>query len=182
MPEPVSTLGICCAAGFTLLSSYARGRNAVSEEANSAQKAANELVVSIERSQALFGEKSAAISRLRALENECFLESRDGGETVSLNPVAVRIAENFVRALPEGTPMPEFAAEPDGSVTLDWMESKSRLFSVSIGTGNRIAFAWLDGSDKGHGVSHFDGNSVPLRIIEGIHSIINHGNSWLRAA
>ncbi len=181
MPEPVSTLGICCAAGFALLSNYARGRNAVSEEANSVREAAKELVVSIERSQALFGEKSAAISRLRALENESFLQSSEDG-SISLNPVAVRTAENFVRALPEGVPMPEFAAEPDGSVTLDWIESKNRLFSASIGAGNRVAFAWLDGSDKGHGVSDFDGNSVPSRIIEGICSIINHGNSWLRAA
>lgn len=181
MPEPISTLGICCAAGFTLLSSYARGRTAVSEEANFARQAANELVHSIERSEALFGEKSGAISRLRSLENECLAQDY-GDESTQLTPLAVGIAENFVRALPDGIPMPEFAGEPDGSVTLDWIESKNRLFSISIGGGNRISFAWLDGSDKGHGVAHFDGTTVPVRILEGIRSIMTHGNSWLRAA
>ena len=181
MPEPVSTLGICCAAGFTLLSSYARGHTAVSDEANSAINAAKKVVFSIERSQALFGEKSAAISRLHALENECSIQTAED-DALPLNPLAVKTAENFIRALPQGIRIPEFAADPDGSVTLDWIESKNRLFSISIGSGNRISFAWLDGSDKGHGVSHFDGNSIPPRIIEGIHSIITHGNSWLRAA
>lgn len=182
MPEPVSTFGVCCAAGLTILSSYARSGTAVSEEAKLAQKAATELVVSAERSQSLFGEKSSAISQLRALANESSLFGSKETETAIIDPVAVYIAESLLRALPAGIPMPEFAAEPDGSISLDWIESKNRLFSLSIGTGNRLAFAWLDGSDKGHAVAHFDGQLISPRIIEGIQSVMNHGNTKLRAA
>src|SRR4051812_925719 len=176
MPESISTLGLCRAAGFTILSSYARGRTAVSEEARVAQRAATELGLLVERSQALFGEKCSAISELRALENESCLQKSDNDEIPTINQMAVGRVECFLRALPEGIPMPEFAAEPDGSITLDWIQSRNRLFSVSVSAGNRIAFAWLDGSDKGHGVAHFDGWSISPRILEGIQAILNHGN------
>src|SRR5688572_24313411 len=149
MPEPVSTLGVCCAAGFAILSGYARGRTAVSEEARVAQKAATELVVSAEKSQALFGEKSSAISLLRALVNECSLQESSLDDIPTINSMAAGIAESLLRALPDGIPMPEFAVEPDSSISLDWIESKNRMFSVSVNASYRLAFAWLDGSDKG---------------------------------
>jgi hypothetical protein len=77
-----------------------------------------------------------------------------------------------VRALPDGIPLPEFAPEPDGSISLDWILSRNRLFSVSIGHSSRLAFAWLDGADNGHGVARFDGQNVPPRVLEGIKCII----------
>ena len=79
-------------------------------------------------------------------------------------------------------PVPEFAPEPDGSVSLDWIQSRTRLFSLSIGTSRRLAYAWLDGSDKGHAVSRFDGKHIPSRIQQGIREIVNYGHTSLRAA
>jgi hypothetical protein len=93
--------------------------------------------------------------------------------------VAVQTAVEFIRAMPDDLPLPEFAPEPDGSLSLDWIQSRNRLFSLSVGSTNRLAYAWLDGSDKGHGVAGFDGERIPLRIIEGIIGIMNHGNATL---
>jgi hypothetical protein len=119
MPEPVSTVGLCFL-GYVALSTYAKGGSAISVEASAARKAANAVIESIERSQALFGEKTAAISQLRALAIECGQENWDGDGAAMIDPMAILNAEAIVRALPIGIPLPEFAPEPDGSVSLDW--------------------------------------------------------------
>lgn len=182
MPEPVPTIGLCSLAGYAALNVYARGGSAISSEARAAQKAATAVVESAERSQVLFGEKAAAISQLRALAHECTEQGWDGDEACALDPTAVLIAERFVRALPDSIPRPEFAPEPDGSISLDWIQSRNRLFSLSVGTSYRLAYAWLDGADKGHAVARFDGENIPPLILETIKGIMNHGNAPLRAA
>jgi hypothetical protein len=178
MPEPFSTLGIYLV-GYAALHAYARGSSAISPEAQAVRKAASAVVKSAERSQVLFGQKSVAISKIVALANECAEAGRDGDEAAPMDWVAVQTAVEFIRAMPDDLPLPEFAPEPDGSLSLDWIQSRNRLFSLSVGSTNRLAYAWLDGSDKGHGVAGFDGERIPLRIIEGIIGIMNHGNATL---
>ena len=131
---------------------------------------------------ALFGAKAIAISQLRDLANECAAENWDGDGADPLHPIAVLLAGEFLRALPDDLPLPEFAPEPDGSISLDWIQSRTRLFSLSIGTSQRLSYTWLDGSDKGHAVSRFDREQIPARILQGIREIVNHGHSSLRAA
>jgi len=62
--------------------------------------------------------------------------------------------------------------EPDGSLSLDWIRSRERLFSVSVGTTNRLAYAWLNGTKSGHGTADFDGETIPRRIMEGIVAVV----------
>lgn len=180
MPEPVSTIGLCYLSGYAALNVYARGGSAVSSEAHAAQRAARAVVKFAERPQALFGEKAAALSRLWALAVECGETNWDGAGAVPIDARAILNAEDIVRALPAGIPIPEFAPEPDGSISLDWIESRSRMFSLSVGAGSRLSYAWLDGSDRGHGVARFDGEEIPARVLEGIHGIISHGNAAVR--
>lgn len=182
MPEPVSTVGLCFLGGYAALNACMRGGSAISTEARAVHKAACELVEHGEASQALFGKKAAAISQLSALADECAEEGWDGAQACAMSSLAVFKATAFVRALPDGIPLPEFAPEPDGSVSLDWIQSRTRLFSLSVGTSDRLAYAWLDGADKGHGVARFDGATIPPRILEGIKAIMNHGHAPLRAA
>jgi hypothetical protein len=132
---------------------------------------------STERSQVLFGEKNVAISQIAALANECAEAGWDGNEAAPIDSVAVRTAAEFIRAMPNDLPLPEFAPEPDGSISLDWIQSRTRLFSLSVGSTSRLAYAWLDGSDKGHGVARFDGERIPPRIIEGVIGIMNHDDA-----
>lgn len=168
--------------GYAALGLYSQQGSAVSLEAASVGQAASTLVRAAESSVVLFGERSAAISSLRELANDCAHDDWDGAGAVALDPAAIINAERFLRALPEGVPMPECSPEPDGSVSLDWAESRARLFSVSVSNSNRIAFAWLDGSDKGHGVSRFDGTVVPERVLIGLRLILPEAHAPVRPA
>jgi hypothetical protein len=182
MPEPLSTtIGICWI-GYAAMHAPLRGRSAISSEAQMVNKALISLVGQAEQSHALFGEKAAAISQLHTMAAECASANWNAEDACAINPLALFYAENFIRALPQSIPLPEFAPEPDGSVSLDWIPSQNRLFSVSVGANNRLAFAWLDGSDKGHAVACFDGDRIPQRILDNLTEIVNNGNTILRAA
>ena len=154
------------------MEALAGGNTAVSPEACSVRKAATKIVESIERSVALFGEKAGALSRLAALATECMQAGWDGADAAAIDPLAVLMARRFLRLLPEGVPLPEFTPEPDGSISLDWIRSRNRLFSLSVGRSSRLAYAWLDGADRGHGVARFDGQSIPARVFEGIKGVM----------
>ncbi len=179
MPEPFL---IGAVTSYLVLQAYARRGNAISPDALAAQSAASALVQYVEKSQALFGEKGSAISLLSILAIECAEPDWDGNGARAINPLAVAIAEAFVRALPVNVPLPEFAPEPDGSVSLDWIQAQDRLFTLSIGSNRRLAYAWLDGTDKGHAVARFDGEIIPPRILEGINSILYHGAVTIKSA
>ena len=127
---------------------------------------------SIERPQAVFGAKEEAISRLALLAGE-----RGPDETTAVHPEAVSLAESIVRALPDGIALPEFSADSDGAISLDWIESRHRLFSLSVGINHRLAFAWLDGTNTGHGVESFDGQQIPKRVLDGITSVVTNGTA-----
>jgi hypothetical protein len=167
--------------GHLALQGLARG-SAISPEANAVYKAATDVAESAEQSLALFGEKAAALSQLAKLFTECADPGWDGENAAAIDPVAVISANHFLRALPDDIPLPEFAPEPDGSISLDWIESRNRLFSLTIGRGVRLSYAWLDGADKGHGVALFDGRTVPPRVLEQIKGIVGKGYARLRAA
>jgi hypothetical protein len=182
MPEPVSTIGLIYLAGYAALNIYARGGSAVSPEARAAEEAATAVMATAEQSQVLFGEKAAALSQLWALAVDCGEADWDGSGASPINADAILNAQDVVRALPAGYPLPEFAAEPDGSVSLDWIKSRNQIFSVSVSAGSRLAYAWLDGSDRGHGVAQFDGERIPVRALEGICDIMGYGNATFWAA
>jgi len=171
MPEaiPVNVFG------STVLRAFARAGSAISTEAQTVRQAASAVTDHIERSQALFGSKAAAISEIWALANVCAEPDWDGDGALPVNQLAVFNAAAFIRALPDGVRLPDFAPEPDGSISLDWILSRNRLFSLSVGAGDRLAYAWLDGTDKGHAVARFDGESVPQGILEGITVVMKGG-------
>ena len=120
--------------------------------------------------------KAKAISQIRALVKEC---SEPGWDGDGANPLTSRTADlviQFIRVLPDKLALPEFAIEPDGSIALDWIHSRNRLFSLSIGTSKRLAYTWLDGTDKGHAVGRFDENNISPKIVQGISAIMSHEN------
>ena len=68
--------------------------------------------------------------------------------------------------------MPEIAVDPDGAVSLDWVPSRNRMLSISIsGEHDRLAYAWIDGADRGSAVSRFDGGTIPQRLLQAIASV-----------
>jgi hypothetical protein len=175
MRQTIPTIGFI--ASFAAIQNLACAGNAVSPEANSVKQRASIVLAAFERSEALFGAKAFAISQLNALAVEY---SSDASNVI--DPVSLRIAEQFLRVLPDEIPMPEFSVEPDGCISLDWIESRSRVFSLSVSASNRFPYAWLDGTDVGQAVARFDGERIPERVIDGIMSIVRNGTPSLRAA
>jgi hypothetical protein len=165
--------------GQITLNTLTGGGSAISPEARAVRDAATEVAASTERSMALFGEKAKVLSQLAALAGECAEDGWDGADAVAIDPVAVRSVERFVRVLPEDMPLPELAPDPDGSISLDWLCGRNRLLSLSIGATERLAYAWLDGADKGHAVARFDGQSIPSFVLDAIESIAGrHVGLW----
>lgn len=110
--------------------------------------------------------KASVLSQVQALVKECARSGWDADEAEPISKGAAIRAADFIRALPEGFPLPELAPEPDGSISFDWIRSRSRLLSLSVGTSDRLPYAWVDGGDHGHAVVVFDGKNIPSDILE----------------
>jgi hypothetical protein len=156
MLEPVSAVGVGIAAIYAL----ARPGNAVSVEAKLVQTSAE------------FGSKTALMSELWGLAQSHADAGWDGGEALPVDRHAIALAVAFVRALPDDGEMPEVAVDPDGAVSLDWMPSRHRMLSVSFaGNSDRLAYAWIDGTDRGSAVARFDRSTVPMRLLQAIPAV-----------
>ena len=170
MSEPVSLTTL--ASGHAAVDATARSGTAVSPVALAIRKSAYAVIVSAEQSIALFGARAAAISELWTLAAEHAEAGWDGDDAQPISRDAWNLAVSLTRALPSDVPMPEFAAEPDGSISLDWGQSRNRLISISIGTSDRLAYAWLNGTDRGREVVRFDGFRMPSRLHAAIREIV----------
>lgn len=168
-------------AGYTALTALSRQGSAVSPEAATVRQNASSVVERREQSVALFGPKAVAFSELAELSAECAVDDWDGYGATAVNRQALQLAKDIIRSLPDDVPMPSFSIEPDGCVSLDWMPSRSRTFTLSAGKSDRLPYAWIDGTDRGHAVARFADGQLPSRIIQEIHRICAHESS-LRVA
>lgn len=168
-------------AGYTTLTALSRQGSAVSREAAAVRRNASSLVERTEQSVALFGPKAIALSELSQLATECCVEDWDGYGALALDARALRLAQEIIRSLPEELPIPSFSIEPDGCVSLDWMPSRNRTFTLSAGKTDRLPYAWIDGTDRGHAVARLADGQLPSRIVQEIRRICSNDTS-LRAA
>ena len=168
-------------AGYAALQSLTSQRTATSSMAGAVRSNAVAVAKHVERSVALFGGKTEALGKLHSIAQECSAPDWDGYGAEAVNPEALHRAERLLRSLPEGFPLPEFSVEPDGAISFDWLSTRTRSFSLSIGGSDRIAYAWLDGTDRGHAVARSSSGEVPDRILEELSRIVHHASA-LRAA
>lgn len=152
----------------------------ISSEAGFLRQAAQDTQNSAEQSQALFGDKGNTIDRIQELVEECSLAGWDGYDGCPISSEAAHLANDFIRVLSSGLPMPDISVEPDGEIALEWIASRSKVFSISIGETNRISYAWLDGGDHGHAVAIFDGKKIPRKIVEGIQGAVGSSEAGVR--
>lgn len=115
--------------------------------------------------------------RLRFVLDELTVD--DGQCAVSA--ASVRRAFQLVQSLPNGIPVPDVAIDPDGEVELDWMPSRTRMFSISLGDSDRLAYAWLDGSDHAHGVFRFI-NAIPQPLLLQLAELTVDARAYVRVA
>lgn len=149
-----------------LIFSLASAGSAFSAEGHVAFNVFNEVKERSISSETLSGNKQQAIRELKELTHDCIADNWDGAGAVRIQGRTEDFAEKFIRALPYGTPMPELAASPDGSISLDWMPERGRMLSLLVGPDSRFPFAWIDFENRGYGVVDFDGVSVPSNFLD----------------
>lgn len=181
MPRPIPRLTLIVA-GYTAMHAFARSGTSVSTEGREVEQKACEERWRVEGSQSLFGSRALSISEAQRLAEECGEENWDGDGARAVSPQALETTLNFIRAIPFNYPAPEIAVDPDGALSLDWIHSRHRIFSLSIGTSDRLAFAWLDGGNRGRGVVDFDGSKIPAQVLTGIRTVIGNSHASLRLA
>ncbi|HXA15706.1 MAG TPA: hypothetical protein VN380_01845 [Thermoanaerobaculia bacterium] len=165
---------------YASLNAAVGDETAVSPEAETIRRSVSAAMESMQQSIALFGPKTSAVSEILAVAAEHGEADWNGEGADPVSMPAVDQARAFIFALPFGFPMPGVAPEPDGSISLDWIYSRSCMFSISVGASDRLALAWLDGTDQGHAVARFDGERIPPLILERIREAM--GNAAVRAA
>lgn len=157
---------------------YAPPTSAASPEASEVSELAHNVMRDQSTCESLFGAKRAALSEL--IETVQSVQVDDEQDRVSHG--TVDNARDFVLSLPDDIPMPEIGVDPDGEISLTWYGSRKQIFSVSISDSDRIAFAWLDGSDSGHAVARFRPPTLPDRFLSNLRSMIAYASPALRFA
>jgi hypothetical protein len=111
------------------------------------------------------------------LASECQETDWDGYGAEPVDDRALNLAQEIIFSLPEGVALPECAIDPDGCVSLDWMPTRHRTFTLSAGTSSRLPYAWVDGTDRGHAVGRFQDGKLSSRILSEIKRISGHDPS-----
>ena len=147
---------------------YGAPQNGVSEEASYIVKDFESLLKHQEASESLFGKKARLISELHEVAAECSEDNWDGYGATAVSEAVFLRAEALIRALPteEDFPVPEFAAEPDGAISFDWLPARTKTFTLSVNSTDRLAYAWIDGIDRGHAAEQFTDGNFPKRALE----------------
>ena len=135
----------------------------------------------IESSQALLDLKEDTLNRLYELAEECAEADWDGYDAEAVSQSAVEHSAHFIRRLPEDLLLPEISVEPDGEIALDWSPTPTQTFSVSIGTADRMACAWVNGTEHGHAVAYSNNGEIPSRILQEIQRITNNDSTFRTA-
>lgn len=150
--------------------------SAVSDAALGVTKSLSEIDRRQEGIQFLSGRQTEAQSGLRMVLDRLVLDDEQEAVKIDTEQNAMRM----VRALPNDLPLPEIGIDPDGEISLDWMCSRTRMFSISVSGSARLACAWMNGSDHGHTVVHFRGGSLPRLLLLQLREIVDDAIPCLR--
>ena len=165
-----------CVASYGSLESWERA-SAVSDTAAHLHELIRNLFRSIDDVQTLSGRENSFENRLRTALGELVVDE----DQYAVSTAAVQRALRLVQSLPNHVPIPDVAVDPDGEIALDWMPSRTRAFSISVGDSDRLAYALMDGSDRAHGVFRFTG-SIPRPLLLQIADLTTDANAAVRAA
>jgi len=125
----------------------------------------------LQESQVLGLYGKGVLNNLYLVYEECMKPNWDGYGALPISETAYQLAQQFIDALPLGTPPPSFGAEPDGHLTFEWHHSVRRTLSVSISPDGELHYAALLGSSKAYGTEVFYGEA-PKKIMDLIYEVI----------
>lgn len=114
------------------------------------------------------GMRPDVFDELFAVAEETSAAGWDGEGAQPVLDEAVRHAKKILKALPWGTKAPTIGGIPDGSLTLEWYSSPTRVLSICVGTEEELHFAALIGSTTIHGKDYFvgEGKRAILGLID----------------
>lgn len=105
-----------------------------------------------------------AYDDLRRIEVDCRAANWDGDGAEPVAEETLRFARQVIDAIPDGSPVPDVSAEPDGQICLEWYRATNRLLSVSVSPERVFYFASLVEGDDAKGTCRFDGE-IPDAIL-----------------
>jgi hypothetical protein len=106
-----------------------------------------------------------------AIAVECSTPDWDGAEAEPITQEVMNrartVADILYRFVPRGTPAPDVVPEADGEVALSWTRAPDAVFSISIGSHNKLNYAGrLGGGTEPHDVVEFDpGNPTTIESL-----------------
>lgn len=165
------------AGGYATVMDY-ESCSAVSDAALGVTKSLSEIDRRQEGTQFWFGRQTEAQSELRMVLDGLVLDDEQEAVKIDTEQNVMRM----VRALPNDLPLPEMGIDPDGEISLDWICSRTRMFSISVSGSDRLACAWMNGSDRGHAVVRFAGRSLPKLLLLQLREIVGDAPPSLRLA
>lgn len=97
----------------------------------------------------------------------------DGSDARPVTAATVAMAERFAKTVPSRFDEPDFGAEPDGEITLEWYRNPHAALSLSISFLGVVSFALLLGELKLHGETKFTGEwpSIFTRILDELYTL-----------
>lgn len=122
------------------------------------------------RELATFGVSSHIEGELREAFADCREADWDGYDALPVSYDSYLMAEQFLLALPLGTPLPTVGAEPDGQLTLEWSRGIRRSLSISFDPAGDLHYAALIGPGGRSGTEPFV-DAVPRVILDLIRQV-----------
>jgi hypothetical protein len=154
-----------------LSDAVAYSATAVSDAADRIQNAIRAFSQSNEGVQFFTAEQSIFETRLHAAIDETVPDD----DQSAIPAGAIDRALRLVKSLPGDIPVPDVAIDPDGAISLDWVGSRVRVFSMSVGDSDRVAYAWINSSDRGSGVVRFTGILPEALLLQIRDTVAAHG-------
>lgn len=102
---------------------------------------------------------------------EASVDNWDGHNSAAADVGSFERVTEFVDLIPDGYAAPDFSVDPDGEISIDWVVSRSRILSISVGADGSLNFAGVLGRRRMKGVEYFD-TEIPENILAAMRRIL----------
>jgi len=143
---------------------------ASSEEAESVNKALDNLTAARRLSQYLGDGVIRTLSNLCAVYEEASEDNWDGQGARPADQSAYFFTRRFIASLRNSDLPTDITVDPDGEFSINWDYAADRVFSVSVGANGRLAYAGRFGPNRVRGVEYFT-HDVPEQILRSIRRV-----------
>lgn len=116
------------------------------------------------------------IEHLRLVWRYCNQENWDGFGALAVPVECFHMASAVIQSFPPGFPKPDFGAEPDGELTMEWHQSPHRTISISVTKHGLLHYSAIFGQKSyQNGTEEFQ-SKLPDNLISLIHRVLRHEN------